>query len=453
MRGWAARSALGWVMVAMLGSGAAMAQTDLEVNAGTEFNFSSPGARSLGMGGAFVGLADDATAALANPAGLTTLTAPEVSLEGRSWGYTTSFSDFGSLGNPTNIGIDTVAGIEEGTAKASSGSLSFASFVYPRGNFAIAAYYATNAKFKADYSTTGAYTLNDTRLFPARNELSLDVKSFGVAVAFQVGKTLSVGAGAAQYDSSISSHTQRFSFTSFDRARAGTPGNFYGPPDYSAGNVQNQQFQEGSEKKIVFNGGLIAKLGEKLRLGASYRQGPKFDFDVEHRGGTRNNNANTVFVSTTASFRVPDQLGVGLVYRPSDSATLAFEARQVSYSQLIEDFVVVFTNTDEPSASPLDFTIDDALELHAGFEYVVSSMKNPLALRLGGWYDPQHRVYYTGPDEINDGAYTALFRQADNTIHGTAGLGIVFGSRMQIDAAVDISSRSTTASASAVVRF
>ena len=46
-----------------------------------EFDFSNPGARSLAMGGAFVGLADDATAAYANPAGLTALLQPEVSLE------------------------------------------------------------------------------------------------------------------------------------------------------------------------------------------------------------------------------------------------------------------------------------------------------------------------------------------------------------------------------------
>ena len=35
-----------------------------------QFSFSNPGARSLGLGGAFVALAADATAAFANPAGL-----------------------------------------------------------------------------------------------------------------------------------------------------------------------------------------------------------------------------------------------------------------------------------------------------------------------------------------------------------------------------------------------
>jgi len=43
------------------------------------FNFAPPGARAMGLGATFIGLADDATAAAANPAGLTILVEPEVS--------------------------------------------------------------------------------------------------------------------------------------------------------------------------------------------------------------------------------------------------------------------------------------------------------------------------------------------------------------------------------------
>ena len=42
-----------------------------------EFSFSNPGARAMGLGGAFAALADDATAAFANPAGLVQLLEPE----------------------------------------------------------------------------------------------------------------------------------------------------------------------------------------------------------------------------------------------------------------------------------------------------------------------------------------------------------------------------------------
>jgi len=64
----------------------ALAQnTDIEALSGLQFNFGNPGARSLGMGGAFIGLADDASAAEANPAGLTILRKPEFSIEARNY--------------------------------------------------------------------------------------------------------------------------------------------------------------------------------------------------------------------------------------------------------------------------------------------------------------------------------------------------------------------------------
>src|SRR5258705_13873106 len=64
---------------------AAAQNTDIESLSGLQFNFGNPGARSLGMGGAFIGLADDASAAEANPAGLTILRKPEFSIEGRNY--------------------------------------------------------------------------------------------------------------------------------------------------------------------------------------------------------------------------------------------------------------------------------------------------------------------------------------------------------------------------------
>lgn len=56
------------------------------------FRFNNPGARANGMGGAFIGLADDATAAYTNPAGLTILTEPEVSIEYKIGEYDNTFT-------------------------------------------------------------------------------------------------------------------------------------------------------------------------------------------------------------------------------------------------------------------------------------------------------------------------------------------------------------------------
>ena len=54
----------------------ASGQTNDEGLAFLQLNFFNPGARALAMGGAFIAMADDATAAVANPAGLTTLNPP-----------------------------------------------------------------------------------------------------------------------------------------------------------------------------------------------------------------------------------------------------------------------------------------------------------------------------------------------------------------------------------------
>ena len=76
----------------------------------------NPGARSLGLGGAFVAVADDATAAWANPSGLMQLARPEISVEGRSW----SEDREGLASNQSNLG--------------------FLSFVLPRQKWSIAIY-------------------------------------------------------------------------------------------------------------------------------------------------------------------------------------------------------------------------------------------------------------------------------------------------------------------------
>src|SRR6188508_21365 len=71
--------------------------TDIESLSGLQFNFGNPGARSLGMGGAFIGLADDASATEANPAGLTILRKTEFSVELRNYEEQQIFTTSGTF--------------------------------------------------------------------------------------------------------------------------------------------------------------------------------------------------------------------------------------------------------------------------------------------------------------------------------------------------------------------
>src|SRR4030095_4476567 len=105
---------------------------DIEALSGLQFNFGNPGARSLGMGGAFLGLADDASAAEANPAGLTILRKPEVSLEVRNSLEQQLFTTTVTYPDVTRTPF---------THHSDRAVISFASIVYPVKNFTFGAYF------------------------------------------------------------------------------------------------------------------------------------------------------------------------------------------------------------------------------------------------------------------------------------------------------------------------
>src|SRR5919198_5041141 len=79
--------------------------SNTETFGGFQFNFNNPGARALGMGGAFLAVADDATAVVTNPAGLPTLQRPEMSAEVKFTKFTNTIRAF------TNTQQEGLAGV------------------------------------------------------------------------------------------------------------------------------------------------------------------------------------------------------------------------------------------------------------------------------------------------------------------------------------------------------
>jgi long-chain fatty acid transport protein len=433
--------------VALLAAPAAWAQTDDEVNAAVQFNFSTPGARSLAMGGAFLGSVDDATAAYANPAGLLQLTEPEVLVEGRRWRYSTQFADRGrASGVPTGFGVDTVAGVELGTAESELSGISYAAFVYPRPRWAWAAFYHQTAKFQTAFETGGIFAESqsgpgDVRLLPIQTFYDLDVSQAGLAVAGRWGGW-AVGLAVSDVSLRLDSFTQRYDL----------PTSSYGPADFRRGTPANFQTQQADSDEVGFVLGLRWDRSEKVSLGLVYRYGPEFDLAVLSSSDSPGVPVPPRVIFTDkpdAVFNLPDVAGLGLTFRPSQAWTVTFDVDWVGYSQLNEKFFVIFEEVDGLPVQAEDFVLDDATEVHLGFEYVWTHLRTPIALRFGGWYDPDHRLRTeTGP------ALNAVrFFPGDDEIHYSAGLGWVLGSHFQVDAAADFSDIVDTASVSAAVRF
>lgn len=469
MRKCESRRYRGFLVVAtmlLVSAGASHAQTDAEVNAGIQFSFASPGARSMGLGGAFVGLADDATAAFTNPAGLVQLSKLEVSAEARRSSYTSQFTDHGhGLGIASNMGRDTITGLRSDTSTEDINNLSFTSLVYPRGRWAVAVYRQELANFAASFKTQGAFlgTFLGTpqedfnRLYPVDTALRLRIINVGVSGAFRVTDALSIGVGLSEYHFNLSSLTNRY-FLPASNPDGSLPPDLIGDPNYTASNVVNFQTLEGSDNNLSGNAGLLWKFSSQWSAGAVFRKGPKFRFDTANTAGPALGIPGIRFATHSAFFHVPDVFGAGLAFRPAENWTITADYDRIRYSQLAKGSIDIFLQQPDPKAPFMveKLMVNDGNEFHLGVEYVWTKLRYPLAMRLGGWHDPDHKIRFNGnpTDPAMDPlALSVSFRPGQAEYHATGGLGLVMGERFQIDAAYDYSRFLSIASLSAVWRF
>lgn len=423
------------------------AQTNLETNAGVQFNFSTPGAGNMGLGGAFLALAFDASAAYTNPAGLATITQPESLVEARHWSYTHVFTDRGRYEG----GTAPLSGLQDGEAGDEVTGLSYLSYVHPRRDWCFGFYRHELVNFEAGFSTFGAYleqtrgrnplgipgTL-DGRLAALRNRMEVDIVAYGGAASYRVGRGFSVGMALSYFDFAIDSQADRFLPT------------FSAPPDFLKDPLVNFQTQRGEDSDVGVNVGLLWESRRKTwSVGAVYREGPDFEFQARSAPGLK---ALLLFEprEQRASFHVPDVYGLGVAFRPVDAFRVTLDVDRVLYSQLTDGFVDIF---DLATLSPgqkdeIDrFVINDVDEVHLGLEYAFLRRWPVLTLRAGAWHEPDHSLRFEGKNV----GFRAVFRPRGDQMHYTAGVGMALR-RIQVDAAVDHSERVSVVSLSAGFR-
>ena len=389
-----------------------------------EFSFSNPGARSLAMAGAFAGLADDATAVYANPAGLTQLIRPEVSIEGRRWHYTTPFIQGGRLsGQATGVGLDT-PGLREQIASTALNELSFASFVYPSERWAVAVHRHALAKFEAVSETQGFF-FEPTQVPPTvvglsfegtfraadiRNAVRLDIVAYGVSFAYRLGERVSVGGVVNLFQGDIS-NTSDF----FLPVPATLPEGFVGPSALSPAARVIRTELTADDSDWGASGGLLWHVSPQWHVGAFYRQAPTFALRGEAQFNVGLLPApGDPLAQTTGSVSFPDVFGAGVAYRSEGGAlTLSAEWCHVQYSTILDELDLL------PILDPTVVTVDDGNELRAGFEYVFLGTTPVIAVRGGMWRDPDHR--FRG---ISDAFTNALFVGGSDTVHGSFGIGL-----------------------------
>ena len=414
------------IAAALLAAGA-RGQSSAEVNAGTDYNFGSPGARSLGVGGAFIGIADDATAAYTNPAGLLNITRPQFAAEGRGWSFTNFYSDHGhAFGPPTGQGVDNTSGISQASTTRNAGNLSFASFVYPRRRWSVGFYRHDLAHFRASAETQGIF-LNlpgegpvPIRFFPSRSNLDLSVVSHGASLAVGITDSLFAGVTLTRQWLRLDSVTTRYAIDN---------GKLYEPPSYA--NVVNVQEQHGRDTQYAMNAGLLWAATSRFTLGLIYRQGSSFAVDVSSKAidGTK--------LDKRGRFSIPSVFGLGMAYRPAEDGLtiLSVDIDRVGYSRLTKGFAALFGETKA-------YRVDDGTEIHVGFERLLLSLNpksyrgsHPVSVRLGTWLEPDHRLRYTDPNDPQ----AVLFRPGKAQYHVSGGFGVGLARNYGLDGAYDYS--------------
>jgi hypothetical protein len=421
------------------------------------------------MGGAFLGLADDASAAEANPAGLTILRKPEITIEGRNYQEKQVFTTSGTFPDLVRTGFSHYSQRIDAT---------FASVVYPTKHFTFGAYYheplrnegtgqvvptrndftgqiktdVPNFFFHVDgngnpiggpISTAQCQTLRqkdpfacvEYTILPFLSSVKIQEKTFGVAVAFKVG-TFSFGATA---------RSQRFNETAFT-FRVTPTFDFSSISVQATSDIRNNNDVAKDKSDITFAGGFKWAPNDKFSLGGVYKQGAKFVAPTF----AANDATGFEFVKAAdTTFHIPDVYGAGVSFRPIPVLTINADAVRVKYSNLVDNFVSINANVRKIDKA---YQAADALEIHLGGEYFFST-KIPFAVRAGAWRDPQHSLTYTGPltnsDEV---AAAVLFPKTKSLTHFSVGAGLAWP-RFQIDAAYDRSDLFRVGSISMVTRF
>ena len=479
----AARPSRGGALLIFLGAilpAPAGAQTDSALLSKVSFNLTNPGGKSLAMGGAFTAIADDATAALANPAGLGLISSVEFALSGKgtdaTLGLVTARSTAtGPLTTPYP-GIDTT-NVDRDTRAS---SVDFTGVVLPLSRRLVAAvFYAENLRFEGDTGSSGYqhFELRDNRtgevtrrdfLFENREfgSVRLTNKLLGLSLAYRVSERVRIGGGLT-----------------LNRASFDLGGDAGGPHRIVNRTFLSPTLDETLTVSMRVDGVSGTKLGYlvgihvdllpdgALTLGADYRSSPRNDGTLVIGGDVPVALAGQT--SRPFSFRVPRDAAVGLAAHPMPGLTLAAEVQWVAYGDIFDRPLPLVSY--KGLVGPVGFPVEDVLAdispapnvfvPRIGLEYVAGGNEARLAFRVGYHREPAHGVTASlnardgsgASFPITDPPYSASVAsvfdggRADDRF--TGGLGLTVARSLSIDFGFDVGRASRQLAASLFYRF
>jgi hypothetical protein len=439
-------------MMSMLAPGVVCAQVDAYHFTGINFNFANPGARARGIGGAFVALADDATASLANPAGLAYLDS-QFSLE---FIHDEEQAPVGQVTQGGVVRTEDQAGYLytaendpfRVTGESESNRVNYVSFVFPvaQRRVGLAVYYSSLAHLKQEYEVgTGLWCVDQGTPFtpnagescdrstfgslyhPQSVTADIETRLYGGGFGWKLSDVFSIGLSAAYVE------------TTFSGSSVSDPTDNY--PDQDVLDLRS----EVDDSDFMYSAGILYR-GNVFGLGLGYRSETRFPI----RSEIVNLASSETQREFDGDFLIPERFSGGLAFFPSDRWVIALEYVNLPYSGMPKAMPEQFNTIRQQLG--VEYSMADVQEYHVGLEYTTFSDNKGWSFRVGFWRDQTHLIYssqgYPIPaetlrDETQAGA-ALLYRELELDFdHFTAGVGAAFGS-VRFDAAVDYSSDAGT---------
>ena len=391
------------------------------------------GARAYGMGGAFLARADDATAASWNPAGLSYLRAPELSLVGV----------YNSFATVENLDNDSLKG----------SSIDFAAFTWPVGAGEVRGSVQLSYQRAISFDGTRHVEQYGPRLDDQGNEIGTQLVRVDEGLSNGGFDVIAAGTGLR-----LSRHVRAgFAVNRWlNGYQQGIERNLYSLPTNRPRRHFDLDFRPSGWS---FNLGLIVSPIDTLNLGAVYKTPftagvslDKLRRDYYGSPDSPDEVTSNSWSSEAVRLDFPSSFGFGLSWRPRDTLTLSADYTRSGWaSARIRDyFEVRFTpptddsgnpgeppapitlpelqyptltpvpDTDDPTDPSLLVAQQDAEQIRAGVEWVLikGALKVPLR---GGYFNDRQITPAPGGEAVR---YSGI----------TAGTGLILGA-LQLDLA------------------
>ena len=390
------------------------------------------GARAAGMADAFVSIADDATAASWNPAGLVQLELPELSIVGEFHSLSESF-------NADNFSFDPMF---ESDHSASNTDLNFLSFVYP------AYIFNRNVVFSMSYQQRYDFGRDFRTNFNTQNDVSTQILegsfdqegSFSVltpSVAFPVTDSLSLGISVNLWRSSVFADndwevTEGFNIDSFQD----------GVLVREIQQVQTESYDDFRGENFVI--GALWNVNDRWNIGLRFDTAFKGKVDYGRTISRLDTALAEPFfseISEDRKIKFPWTVAFGASYRRNDRLTLSMDISITDWDKAYvqdesgEKFSLIDGLSFDSSAHT---DLDPTKTVRLGAEYVFipktrgEKLNTLWSLRGGLFYDQE-------PATGRPSAGAAAFEPGDGNpddFYGIAtGVGLLVKQRVNIDVA------------------